>query len=522
MNYLPLLNEEEIHYICSAIPLRDTISYFQRNPKKFAKIMPGFRAKSLNNKDRVDSLLFRCYNQHFISSYIEKQIDTWLVRIQELISKKMEAGDSKDLALIYTLPDSCFAENVELFFKLTDEAYSEEYIELLNSAIHAMKETSYQQNRIQEELDDKESLCRYLEDELAALQQKFGKAGLEINKRIAENKELKNSIDDLEKLLVTIECDMEEMGKLKNRINNQNTTITELKEELMLLQKKCKQQETQVLPTKDDIKQEYWKPKRPLDMDEFEEYLGYNLESIGMSMDSDYYFLLIKHLSKILFQGIPIVVNRGTGMNLMKCIANVLCGRSSMNTLVYKSNLSIDDVNHFLSTAGRVVCLDNFLGNCNETELLPLFDYYRNRVIFMTIAYDRTMNYVSGEFLRYCNYLNINRIAALSANANLSEDPSIIEEVEYEPKIIVQKNRYANLLREMLNEFGLLNSLAEKKCIEISDEQVLCRTLAYDILPFCVDVLHISPYYLSERLIKYAGEEGKCAYKKLLIRWFAQ
>jgi hypothetical protein len=69
--------------------------------------------------------------------------------------------------------------------------------------------------------------------------------------------------------------------------------------------------------------------------------------------------------------------------------------------------------------------LDNFIGNCNETELLPLFDNYRDKVIFLTVAYDRTIYYVSREFLRYCHYLNLNRIAALSINAELTEDPSL-------------------------------------------------------------------------------------------------
>ena len=40
MNYLPLMTEEEVQYICSVIPKNDTIIYFQHNPKEFAKICP--------------------------------------------------------------------------------------------------------------------------------------------------------------------------------------------------------------------------------------------------------------------------------------------------------------------------------------------------------------------------------------------------------------------------------------------------------------------------------------------------
>ena len=156
----------------------------------------------------------------------------------------------------------------------------------------------------------------------------------------------------------------------------------------------------------------------------------------------------------------------------------------------------------------------------NETELLPLFDKHRDKVIFLTVAYDRTLHYVSGEFLRYCQYLNLNRISALSTHAELTEDPSTVVEVEFQPQGICHYSRYSNILREMLGEFDFLQSMIEQKCTAISDEQDLCRTLAFDVLPYCVDVLQVAPYNTSERLLKYAGDAGKCPYKNLFKRWF--
>ena len=49
---------------------------------------------------------------------------------------------------------------------------------------------------------------------------------------------------------------------------------------------------------------------------------------------------LKEHLSKILFQGIPILVNRATGINIMRCVANTLIGQSTINTLVYNDEIS--------------------------------------------------------------------------------------------------------------------------------------------------------------------------------------
>jgi hypothetical protein len=178
----------------------------------------------------------------------------------------------------------------------------------------------------------------------------------------------------------------------------------------------------------------------------------------------------------------------------------------------------IDD---FLSVDGRVVCLDNFIGNFNETLLLPLFDKHRDKIIFLTVAYDRTLRFVPDEFLRYCNYLNLNRIEALLLNSEFTEYDFTVEEIEVIPQWVNSDSRYSSLLKEMLSELGVRQSLIGSKCVTISNEQDLCRALAFDILPYCRDVLQVAPYSTSEHFIKYAGDAGRCLYKKLLRRWYA-
>lgn len=528
MNYLPQLTEDDVRYICSVIPTRDTIAYFQHNPKEFSKIRPGFRANAIS-KLNVSNLLFSYRNRDFISFFIEKHISDWLSQIQEHFNNCLENGDSKELALFHTLPFCFFADNIALYFKLINEEYSEQYIALLSAAVKAIKESNGKQEKLQEELKAKESDIKKLQDE-----HELAKSDLEItvtklNERSAEIKTLKRSISDLEKLRTVVQNVEEIIASLKAKLQEQEGTIKKLRAELSDARDSSKQLEAQIRSelekqqaakiAKQRVAQ---KPKCPNDIEEFKDYLGYNLENIGVSADSEYYVLLKEHLRKILFQGIPVVVNRGVGITLMKCVANALIGQSNVKTLVFSKDLLIDDVESFLSSAGRLVCLDNFIGNCNETELLPLFDNHRDKVIFLTVAYDRTIHYVSREFLRYCQYLNLNRIAALTANAELTEDPSTIEEVEFKPQGISQDNRYSSLLREMLGEFGFLQSLIEQKSTAISNEQDLCRMLAFDVLPYCVDVLQIAPYNTSERLIKYAGDAGRCSYKNLFKGWFAR
>lgn len=528
MNHLPQLTEDEVHYICSVIPTRDAISYFQQDPKEFSKILPGFRASKIS-KLNVSNLLFINRNRGFISFFIEKHINTWLSQIQEHLNKCIQDGDSKDFAFLHTLPCSYFADKIDLYFKLINEEYSEEYITLFKVAVKVIKESNSKQEKLQEELSAKESDIKKLNAEHELVKSDLKITDIRLNERSAEIITLKNSVSDLEKLRTTIKNDEVIITLLRAKIQGQENTIQRQRAELSDARESSQQLEAQIraeLEKKQTAKKieqkSILKPKRPSDTELFKDYLEYNLENIGVPANTEYCSILKEHLSKILFYGIPIVISRGVGTTLMKCVANTLIGQSNVKTLSFRKDLSIEVINSFLSSSGRIVCLDNFIGNYNETELLPLFDNYRDKVIFLTIAYERTICYVSKEFMRYCQYLNLNRITALSFKVELTEDPSMLEEVEFEPKEMSSDNRYASLLRDILCEFGYHQSLVEQKCAAIFGEQDLCRMLAFDVLPYCVDVLRIMPYNTSERFLKYAGDSGRCPYKNLFKGWFAQ
>ncbi|MDK2951156.1 MAG: hypothetical protein PWQ77_821 [Kosmotogales bacterium] len=527
MNYLSQLTESEMQYICSVIPLKDSICYFKMYPKEFAKIMPGFRAKSMKDQAKVSALLFRYHDNNFISSFIEKHIKNWLSQIQEHVAKMEENGDSRELAFLHTLPFSFFSNNVGLYFKLINEKYPEEYISLLNASVTTTKKTFEQQDKLKKELEIKKSEIRNLQLDLNKVKSDLEK--IKLNERKMETKKLKRNLANLEKLKSTMQSDKKTIAILESQIKVQEETVNSFRKELDKIKKDNQQLEAKIrseLKEQHDLKifeqQTILKAKCPRNMVEFKEFLGYNLENISIPINSEYYSLLIKYLSKILFQGLPIVINRCVGKTFIRCIANTLIGQTTVKTLIFDNDISTDNIHNFLTSSDRVVCLDNFIGNYNETKLLPLFDSHRNKIIFLTVAYDRTMYYISKEFLRYCKYLNLNRIAVLSTNVELTEDPSTFEEIDSEFHGAPQENRYASLLRGILGELGFPRGLIEQKCIAISDEQDLCCILAFDVLPYCVDVLQIAPYHTSEKLIRYAGNTGNCPYKNLLKRWFEQ
>lgn len=127
-------SEAEIQYICHRITPKRIRMYFQKNPKEFTAIYHGFRAGTLSDDDTV-SCVYKNIKKQFIISFIEKYISQWLQEIRNFRNELEEQGISPDEALLRTLPQSVFSENIDLYFKCIDESYSEDYISLLKAAL---------------------------------------------------------------------------------------------------------------------------------------------------------------------------------------------------------------------------------------------------------------------------------------------------------------------------------------------------------------------------------------------------
>ncbi len=527
MNYLPLMTDDEIKYICTVIPQKRVSDYFRHNPKEFAKICPGFRPTAISRLN-VSDLLYRNRNNGFVSFFIEKTIKIWLSQIQKCLDESQKDGGSKDAAYIETLAQSFFVGNISLFFKLIEEEHSETYISLLSSAAAEVKKALEEQEILKVNVESKTTEIERLQIELTLVTNALNNCKLKQHEYTTEIKSLKQEISNVDELnnllknkeeaIATLEAEVTQLKKSEKKL------ITDLKvaqSGQQQLEAKIKKEAEEQQTKKIQRQATALKPLRPIDMDEFKEYLGYNLEDIGASTSQDYYLLLKQHLCDILFQGIPIIINRGTGVPLMKCVGNALVANTNFFTLTYKKDIMADEIEAFLFREARVVCLDGFLGNYSETELFALFETHRNKIIFLTLAYDRTLRYVPYEIFRYCHYMNLNRIQSLSMCANVTEDPSLFEESEADIPETNIDAKFSSIFKDVLNELGFPPGLTSHKCARISNEQDLCRALAFDILPYCTDVLQIMPFAVSERLVKYAGNKGRCLYKNLLKEWFA-
>ncbi|MDK2812889.1 MAG: hypothetical protein PWQ08_144 [Clostridiales bacterium] len=528
MNYLPLMTDDEIQYICTVIPQKRISDYFRRNPKEFAKICPGFRPTAISRLN-VSDLLYRNRDNGFVSSFIEKTISIWLSQIQECLDECMEEGKSKDAAYIETLAQSFFVDNVALYFKLIEEEQSETYISLLSSATTEAKKTLEEQENLKADIKSKIAEIERLQTKLALITTALNNSKSKQHEHTTEIKSLKQEVGNVNELRDLLQNKGEAISTLVAEVAQLKKSEKDLKTELKASQSGRQQLEAQIRKEAEKQQSEKMqrhvaglKPLRPIDMDEFKEYLGYNLKDIGASTPPDCYLLLKQHLCNILFRGTPIIINRGAGVPLMKCIANTLVGNPNVASLTYNRDISAQEIESFLSGKARIVCLDGFLGNYSETELLALLELYRNKIVFLTLAYDRTLRFIPYEIFRYCQYLNLNRVQTISMSTDVTEDPSVFEESEADTPEVNPDARFSLLLKEILDEFSFSPGLTMHKCAHISGEQDLCCALVFDILPYCADVLQIAPFEISERLTKYAGDKGRCSYKNLFKEWFVR
>ncbi|MCL5048258.1 MAG: hypothetical protein M1374_05685 [Firmicutes bacterium] len=526
MNYLPTMTKDEILYVCSRIPPKDAVAYFKRYPKDFAKVKPGFRATSLK-ADEVIDILFRNHKGDFIARFIEAHTSQWLNEIEMAINKKIEEGESKESALLSALSHCFFVDNIGLYFKLTGQEYTGEFLSILSASIMFIKDAYTECKRTKSELDTKITEVSRLETKLEAVQSKQSKMSQNLSERLEEITTLKRTNADLKKCKGIIASHEQTIGSLKQKAQEQEDFIQQLtaalsvaREEQQQLEKKIREEIAKQQETEKYHQDSAHKPKCPTNLGDFRDYLGYNFKNIGVPEDSAYFFGLKHYLSEILFQGKPIIISRSTGLSLMKCVSNTLVSTPVVSTLPFDNDVTEKLIDGFLSQDKRIVCLDNFIGNYNETTLITICDSHRDKIIFLTVAYDHTLCFVPDELMQYCHYLNLNRVKAFTGDKELTEDPSTMDEAETVVTSI-EPNDWAAALKKMLEEFGVRGALSVYKSSLVADESSLCRLLAFDVLPYCTDVLKIAPFNVSEKLHKYVVNSGRCSYKDLFMKWFS-
>ena len=263
-------------------------------------------------------------------------------------------------------------------------------------------------------------------------------------------------------------------------------------------------------------------PLCPEDMDNFDEYFSYNLENIGFDRNEDGSVEFVDYLEKSFFHGIPVLIKRGLGINLANCLANTLYGVPVAARLLYSEGAGVQKISEFLADIpDRVVCIDGFIGNCNELELIPVLEQYRNKIIILTYMYDKTLSFVPYEILSSVHFISADVFSSVLRIRDITEDPSEVKEISsaYKNNTGVD-SRLQKIFYEIACECGLEMDTAYAMADMIEDENYLNEMLMFTLLPYVFKVLGKNPYNCSKRLQRYAGEAGRCSKKDILMRWF--
>lgn len=526
MNDFSVLNDEEYSLICSAIPYGDIIGYFKKNPKAFSRIKRGFRAETIK-KDAAVKLMVNYRQDGFISSFVERIIKDWLIEISDAISDYQKEGDSIIAAHIRALSQSFFSDNISAYFKLTDTEFSDGDISLIQSIIVLLKDYDARLNEIEDELNKS---LQIIDEVKRASKSAASKSRKQLEESASQIKKLKERIDELKKtesLYIEAQSELENSKKDIERLNRLNSSLSEkmatLQSEIEKVNKEKAELEVSVRKKLEDERKEkllnvvFEKPLHPVDMDEYVDYLQYNLESIGIKNEPDVQIkdLLSHYIVDIAFYGKPIVCDSAIAGTLISCISNALVGTSDVSRISFTADVTERALREFLSSNKRIAVIDNFLGNFNDTVLLTVANDHKNKIIFFTYSYSKTLKYISEELFAYCYYLGVTKVPELASGSLPDEDPSIIDEEEYVPEHKYYGSRYETILKSILSELHYCDKVINTKVLDISNEMKLCELLAFDIIPYCMEVRSINPLNYSRTLQKYILNSH---YTKLLER----
>lgn len=263
-------------------------------------------------------------------------------------------------------------------------------------------------------------------------------------------------------------------------------------------------------------------PLCPEDMDDFDEYFSHNLKDIGFNENEEGASDFIDYLEKSFFCGIPVLIKRGPGINLANCLANTIYGVPFATNLLYSEGAGVQRIREFLADIpDRVVCIDGFIGNCNEMELIPVLEQYRNKIIILTYMYDQTLRFVPHEILSSVHFISADVFSSVLRIRDITEEPSEVKEISSVNKRNVgANNRSQKIFYEIACECGLGKDTACAMADMIKDENHLNEMLMFTLLPYVSKVLGKNPYNCSKHLHRYAGETGRCPKKDILMRWF--
>lgn len=554
MKYYHLLTKEEIQTICRLYPYTEMIEGFKKFSKDFSGIS-SHRPQKVS-EEKGHKLMVDNSQSKLVEKMVESLIGYWISFISENTQKYISDGDSEITAQIKAFQNSPLPGCEALYFKLTEKDASAEFIAVLKEAVSVIKSEkeriasvgnpkSVDSGILERERKDHKSAIKEKEIEIKKKQKENSKLAERVSTLEAESERQQEIANQLRSQIAQLTANatahknaeraiLNEKGTLEEKLSSASASLQRALSHIASLEQSEKTQRSEIEELQKQIEilkaeantaqlllhSENNEILYPTDMEEFSEYFEYNLNSVGIHGASKEGGLLLGYLQDILFQPKPIMCHRATGLTIARCVSNTLFGTLDVPILSWSSQVTSSDIQKYLQADHGVYILDGFIGNYNEQELIPITKTAAGKIIFITFEYEHTIAYMPHEILEYYNYLNLSRIKEFQFGSSPDEDGSNIC-MEWKKECRTPPNsKYGKICTEIMRQLEFARSVSIHYGQRIENEKTLIQYLAFSILPFAIEAFDCSPYAGSKRLQKYAGDDGKCPYKDLLLRWF--
>lgn len=552
------------------IPIGLIREFFRKKPKTLNRIKPGFRATAIP-QNQYCPLLVKAIKEgdsvvsSFVASFLEKAVN-------DLAEKEIQKLTMEELVEIFA--NSLFSDCIELYYKISNTEIESGKLEQLQTLVKMYKEwgrkeeenkkliekLSNEKEELRSELADFKKAKKKLQEQLEELTQKLELMTTKQTQVLQENANLNTQLEEKTELLHRLEKalkdkekeykkQLEELAKAKSEISIKDDRINELskhtkeledtiavlQEKINKLQSETSKQMNEIISLKeeaDDARSALEDAKKNIKMvtdfdykqvdpkhllyykyknyDELHEEIGYKLDALGVSERRE---LISACIERATYLGRPIVSDRDNCELLANLLSSII-SNSEYSYIAYYEGVNLAEINGVLESSGRVVYLDNFIGNFNETLLFPLLQKYNDKIVIISAMYNKMFRYLPQDILEYCSYLNFSREKIDTLD---DWDPYQIEEMIVQDLPLRLENAATIVLEGIMRDLKFSRAVCEIKSRGIENHICTHAVLIYEILPYMTEVLGVNPFKISERLLNYIQ---KSSYRQLVEKWF--
>lgn len=485
-------------------------SHFSDNPNIY------FKLKNEENENDANSILLAAIkmygelskeNNSLKNEYesLKKQFDD----LHKKISEQVEYISSLQTAIeTYKSINKELSQNLE---KISNEIKNLEYANGILKGDY--KKTIDEIEVLKTKLSEAKEKNSNLQNDMKSLFSELESLKIQRNVSLKNEEELKTRIEILSADIESKNAEIAELEEKLAKTIELHPTITDDNFEFKSDADISRNQITDIIPTIEVIKEIEKKHSTYLFVKDYEEFkmdLDYCLMDANVNEGKE---VLTSYMDRLYTERKIIIGNRKDCRFIVECFSSILCS-NEYTTITYFDGIKLRDIITAVENGGRIIYLDNFIGNYNETVLISLLSIYMDKMIVISAMYDKMFMYVTSDILRDCNYINLQR---LNLADNINFDSCVCEEQISEYKKVLIDNAPTSALISILRDLKLNEQVRTSLSINVNSHTDSDAILTFGVLPYLVDVRGETPFENSDRLLSYYEKNRN---NRFTLKWF--